>query len=298
MSLQETSFSPFYGSPVRELYLDRNFRIVERAYAPGMYVPLHAHDKAFVGVTLSGVYTQTHSGRTWKFRPGCISFMPLAARHESRYSESGARVLHLELTTGLLDELSTAGVNSETYTVLRGGASHVAAQQIYRELKCPDAHSPGILRGLSMRLLAEIFRHRQPSAKLPAKWLREAERHICENYAEALSLDEVARTVQVHPVHLAREYRRHYRRTVGERIRELRFEVACKELLSTSRSIVDIALSSGYSDQSHFSVAFKKQIGASPSEYGERQEVGGGGLSAGTEKAGQRFCCLASARMR
>jgi hypothetical protein len=45
-------------------------------------------------------------------------------------------------------------------------------------------------------------------------------------------------------------------------------------------------------------VLMAKEIVGNEPFAGERQEVGGGGLSAGTEKAGQRFCCLASARMR
>jgi AraC family transcriptional regulator len=267
MSLQESSFVPFVGSPVRELAVQGNFRLVERTYPPRMHVPMHSHDRAFVGVTLSGVYTQTHQGREQEFRPGSISFTPSAEPHESRYSETGARVLHVEVPSQALRHFTSAGFFSQTYTVLRGGAAHVAAQQLYREFHAPDALSPLILDGLAMRFLAQIFRQQRPTPKRPRTWLQDVETFLCRNFRDPLSLDEIARAVQVHPVHLAREYKRLHRCTVGERIRELRLEEACKELVSSSASLVDIALAAGYSDQSHFSVAFKRHMGTSPSEY-------------------------------
>ncbi len=267
MSLQRCDFAPFVGKPVREVSLPGDFRIVERTYAPGMRVPMHSHDRAFVGVTLSGVYLQMHKGIRQEFRPGSISFTPAAEPHESEYSDTGARVLYIEIPGGVLEHLSSIGLSSEVYTLLQGGTCHVAAQQLYREFQTQDALSPLVLGGLTMRFLAQIFRQQGNGSSGHAKWLYDAETFICRNFANSLSLDEIAKAVQVHPVHLARQYRRHYGHTIGERIRELRFEIACKQLLNTSRPLVEIALSTGYSDQSHFSVAFKKHMGIAPSAY-------------------------------
>ena len=267
MSHQASSSIPFVGSPVRELSVSGSFRLVERTYAPSMHVPVHSHDRAFVGVTLSGIYTQTYQGREQEFRPGTITFIPSSEPHESRYSETGARVLHLEIPNQALRRFSSAGLCSDCCMVVRGGAAHIAAQQLYREFQNPDALSPLILDGLAMRFLAQIFRQQLDRPKRPRTWLEEVEQYICRHFRDPLSLDEIAKAVQVHPVHLAREYKRHHRRTVGERIRELRLESACGELVSTSLSLVEIALSAGYSDQSHFSVAFKRHMGTSPSAY-------------------------------
>jgi AraC family transcriptional regulator len=266
MSLQE-SYIPFVGSPVRELSVSGNFRLVERTYPPCMSVPMHSHDRAFVGVTLAGVYTQTYQGREQEFRPGMITFLPKAEPHESRYSETGARVLHLEVPSHALRQFTSAGLCSDSYLVIRGGDALVAAQQLYREFQSPDALSPLILDGLAMRFLAQIFRQKSTTPKRQRTWLQEVEQYIRRHFREPLSLEEIANAVQVHPVHLAREYKRQHQRTVGERIRELRLESACDELLNTSLSLVEIALAAGYSDQSHFSVAFKRQKGTSPSEY-------------------------------
>jgi AraC family transcriptional regulator len=50
-------------------------------------------------------------------------------------------------------------------------------------------------------------------------------------------------------------------------VRRLRIEYACEQLSATTRPLADIALIAGFSDQSHFTVNFKQQIGTSPSQY-------------------------------
>jgi AraC family transcriptional regulator len=102
-------------------------------------------------------------------------------------------------------------------------------------------------------------------------WLGNADETIRAHFTEPLALAEIAKRVKVHPVHLAREYRRYFNCTIGEQIRRLRVEYACEQLTTTDLSLADIALASGFSDQSHFSVRFKQQIGTAPSHY--RQAV-------------------------
>lgn len=65
----------------------------------------------------------------------------------------------------------------------------------------------------------------------------------------------------VHPVHLCREFRRHYRVTIGDFLRSLRIDRARTLLINTRDPICDIALACGFADQSHFSTTFKTPRG-------------------------------------
>ncbi len=122
--------------------------------------------------------------------------------------------------------------------------------------------------GFLGELLAEIFRQCSGDAgrKCPP-WLEKARQMAHDRFTERLTLAEIARAVGVHPVHLAREFSRHYRCTVGELIRELRIEYACREISHEGRSLADIALAAGFSDQSNFSRTFKKVTGFTPHRY-------------------------------
>ncbi|HEX6625266.1 MAG TPA: helix-turn-helix transcriptional regulator, partial [Pyrinomonadaceae bacterium] len=47
----------------------------------------------------------------------------------------------------------------------------------------------------------------------------------------------------------------------------LRIERACRELERPASSIIDVALSAGFSDQSHFTRAFKRATGMTPGAF-------------------------------
>lgn len=131
-----------------------------------------------------------------------------------------------------------------------------------------DELSPIIVEGLSIEILGAAARltlkHQRGG---PQPWLKQAKELLHDQFQASISLSKVADTVGVHETHLCREFRRHYRCTVGEYIRRLRVEYACHELSTSSVPIVDIALSAGFTDQSHFARTFKRHTGMSPADY-------------------------------
>jgi AraC family transcriptional regulator len=78
---------------------------------------------------------------------------------------------------------------------------------------------------------------------------------------------EIARAAGVHPVYLARTFREHHGMTIGEYVRKLRIEHACRLISTTGAPLSEIALAAGFCDQSHFSRTFKRVTGSSPAEY-------------------------------
>jgi AraC family transcriptional regulator len=87
------------------------------------------------------------------------------------------------------------------------------------------------------------------------------------HFAEEVTIDNLAAAVGVHPTHLMRTFRRFHRCTVGEYLRSLRVEHACHLLSTSDAPLAGIALSTGFSDQSHFSHAFKRQKGMPPAAF-------------------------------
>jgi AraC family transcriptional regulator len=68
-------------------------------------------------------------------------------------------------------------------------------------------------------------------------------------------------------VHLAREFRRAFGASVGEYVRRLRIDYACRELAATGRSVTEIAFDAGFSSHSHFTAAFRRVTGTTPTRY-------------------------------
>lgn len=106
-----------------------------------------------------------------------------------------------------------------------------------------------------------------PGGQLPP-WLKQARDLLHDQFSESMSLARVAESVGVHPVYLASEFRRRFGSTVGEYVRRLRIEYACREISACSEApLAQIALTAGFSSQSHFSKTFKRLTGMTPLEY-------------------------------
>ena len=140
--------------------------------------------------------------------------------------------------------------------------------KLYREFLQVDDASRLAIEGLALEMLAAVSRHQDKSSdKRAPRWLERAIELLRERSPERLTIAEIATTVGVHPVHLAREFRRFKRCTIGEYVRELRIERACHQLRNSAEPLAAIAAGAGFSDQSHFCRTFKRVIGMTPAEY-------------------------------
>jgi len=131
-----------------------------------------------------------------------------------------------------------------------------------------DEASPLAIEGLTLELLAECARKGSDALeRRPPRWLVAVLDLLHEKFLEPITLGSIAQLVGVHPAHLARVFRRFHGCTVGDYVRKLRFELGCRLLANSDRPLVEIALSAGYADQSHFSRSFKRQMGLSPAAF-------------------------------
>src|SRR6476646_5636963 len=82
--------------------------------------------------------------------------------------------------------------------------------------------------------------------------------------AAPLSIDELARAVNLSPAHLRRLFQRELGRSPARMWRELRLDHA-RHLLQTSfLTVKEVMAAAGWNDPSHFSREFKRRFGQSP----------------------------------
>jgi AraC family transcriptional regulator len=149
-----------------------------------------------------------------------------------------------------------------------GGLMSGMARRVYDEMRRMDAAAPLAIEGLLLELVASASRmqeHNSSSGR--PRWLEDARDRIHVELADRPTLTGLARSVGVHPVTLARAFRRSFGCTVGEYVRRLRIEHAARQLADTEVSLAEIALAAGFSDQSHFSNLFRRQTGLSPFQF-------------------------------
>src|SRR6185436_1211724 len=115
---------------------------------------------------------------------------------------------------------------------------------------------------------ARSARHAPETKVSPA--IRQVRELLEVHFIEPLLLADIATAVGRHPVYLAANFRAAYGETIGECVRRLRVERACRELAGTESPLAAVALSCGFASQSHLTRVFRRVTGLTPAAYRHR----------------------------
>jgi AraC family transcriptional regulator len=120
-------------------------------------------------------------------------------------------------------------------------------------------------------LLARHLLTRSPAGPVPktidTARLHRAEEYMRANLAENITLADIARVAGCSPFQLLRSCKNVWAETPFQRLTALRMKLACTLLRDGLNSVTTVAFDCGYSNPSHFAIAFRRAIGVSPSEY-------------------------------
>jgi len=259
----------YYGEALRGRKVG-GFELSERVYPPGFRTPKHTHKRALFCFVMAGNYTEVYGARTRECKSSTLLYHPPEELHAEHFHDSGGRSFIIEIEPDWLKRLRDQGIVAEPAAEFKGGVAEFVARRLYKELLERDGVSDLIIEGLMMELVGETTRGGyRLDVNHPPRWLEQAREMLHERFAEPLKLADIARAVSVHPVHLAQTFHKSYQCTVGDYVRRLRIECACRDLAESELTLAEIALSAGFCDQSHFTRTFKRIIGVAPSYYRE-----------------------------
>lgn len=244
------------------------FLVSEVAFPPALSLPRHHHDRACLTVMLDGVFSERIVGRDLACVRGSILAKPPHEPHSDLFGRSGSRQLIIEPDERRLDDICTLGPLFRGITHTRDMLAAAQASRLVAELDAPDSLTPLAIEGFTLELLALLSRACGPAdAPRPPTWLRHVRDVLHEDLHRAHSLTELATLANVHPVYLARAFRKFFGRSIAVYARSLRLEWAAARIAQSDDLLGVIALRAGFFDQSHFTRWFKRHTGVTPSEY-------------------------------
>jgi len=251
---------------------NRGLLFAELVHASEQDVPVHTHETAFYHLTLAGAYDESTARGRICFAPFSAAFLHSDTRHYARVAPAGAHLFTLELGANWIQEFLEIHREPETVHDCRGGKLACLGVQLYGAYQEGNAASGLTIECLAWELLAaaaDMEFGRQ--AKPPTWWQRIIELLNFE-FIRDLRISDLAREAGVHPVYLARVFRRFSGQTPGEWIQRLRVRLACERLLDPDEGIAQIAAEAGFADQSHLSRVFKRYTAMTPAKF--RKTVG------------------------
>ncbi|MDX2149339.1 MAG: AraC family transcriptional regulator [Bryobacteraceae bacterium] len=241
--------------------------LTETRYGAGARLARHSHARPYLCLVRKGGYTETYNGSTRHMKPLMAAFHPAGEEHTETFHGGETRGFNVEFLPGSIADELPMPPEAE----FRGGAVANLLVRLYDEFRRMDDASPLAIEGLVLQVMGELqrARFRAPGAVPP--WLRTARELLADRFRDSVSMAEVAAEVAAHPVHLAAAFRKHFGCTAGEYVRKLRVEFAVRRLRASNAPLADIAAEAGFTDQSHFTRTFKRQLGVTPAQY--RQTV-------------------------
>src|SRR2546427_3461078 len=257
-----------FGGRVIKTHEFSGLRLVERAYSAKTKVPKHTHEQAVFCIALDGLCNEAFAGKLREYKPFTVEFLPSNQCHSLAFPGAETRAFSVDISSFWLERAREYSLKLEDSVHCQSGLLSGLFMKLYCEFRQMDNASPLAIEGLTLEMLAEASRRQvKVSDRTPPRWLVRARELLHAQFSEHLTIAQLATSVGVHPVHLAREFRKFYRCTIGEYIRQLRIEHACRALYASDAPLAAIASAAGFSDQSHFSRTFKRLIGVTPLEY-------------------------------
>ena len=242
--------------------------LTEIVYPPGSHVPRHSHELSQFCFVQDGAFSEVYGRKFREGRPLTLIARPPDEAHAHRFLNSGAHCFVIEIERDFLQRVREHSLVLDDSAEFHGGLLAWLAKKIYNEFRRVDQASSLAIEGLTLEMMAETSRRNVKllERRVP-RWLEQAREFLHARFSETVALEDVAKSVGIHPVHLARVFRQTYCCTIGEYIRRLRIEFACREVSLTDTPFTEIAVTAGFYDQSHFSRTFKQIVGLTPREY-------------------------------
>lgn len=235
------------------------------ANSPPAQLPVHTHSDAHFVLITSGGYVSSATGDAHP-RTSLI-YNPPGTKHRDHFWQGTGSFFTVSLSSAQLSQLlDTARAPRVAVHVRKERALGLAWALL---MECVRWNSSSQLKAesLFLELLAETSDSSLPSGPSPPPWLLAACELIRDCPEKTPRVRDVAKTVGVHPVHLARAFRMCVGCTPGDLLRARRLELAAAALMKSENSLAEIALASGFSDQAQFTKAFHRIYGVTPGAY-------------------------------
>jgi AraC family transcriptional regulator len=242
------------------------FRVLESVHEPGLMLTRHIHERATITVVLAGDFAEVFPDGLRLCQPATVLVKPAGVPHSNRYGSHGARCLIAEID-GAATTLAEISLSQERGNVLfnaHGGAARLGRRFI-------RAYNAGDDMG-RMALESLLYDVIEPTPALARRGagptaIQRAVEFLHDGFRQPMRLSQVAVAAGVQPTYLARAFRRHFNRTPGDLLRELRVDWAAHLLSESRMPLSHVALDSGFTDQSHLTRVFTQRIGMSPARF-------------------------------
>lgn len=254
-----------YLAPAYKTYKSGDFLVGVTEYKSPIETGIwHSHENPLISYVIYGSNLENRKGKVIERTSGCVNFYHSHESHQNIYKEFPSKHISIEVESRFLDkfnltegelDLSIQKCNLFTFSFI----------QILKEVLMADDQSYSSIEILFLALLKNSSNIKNEK-KFPI-WVATVREILNDRWNENISLEELSKEANVHPVTISKHFYRYFSCTFGEYMRRLKTKKAIAFIHAGNTSLTEIAFDCGFSDQSHFIRIFKSLTGFLPKDY-------------------------------
>ena len=239
-----------------------DLRITHFTQAARSRIPRHYHENATLCVLLRGAARDQFRYRVIEYEPGAVIYRPPGEGHSHEFGEDNMAAIVIEIPAARLHADSALHFLSEL--LFESAAPTLGdCAQILRCLRDSVA-AEAELEEHCLSLLTVFNRDREQAS--PSDGVERIRTFLDECFTEKHSLADLGRMAELHPAYLVNAFRKRYGCSIGRYRRRRRVTRAIKQIWNTQATLSDIALETGFYDQSHCTNELRKDLRLTPDQ--------------------------------
>lgn len=239
-----------------------NLRITHFIQAARSRVPRHYHENATLCVLLRGTARDRFRSRVIECEPGAVIYRPPGEGHSHEFGGDGIAAIVIEIPAARL----RADAVMHSLSELRFEPAAPTLGDCAQILDClgnpvtPEAE----LEEHCLSLLTVFDRDRQQACT--SDGVERVRAFLDECFTERYSLAELGKMAELHPAYLVNAFRKRFGCSIGQYRRRRRIARAIRQIWNTQAALSDIALETGFYDQSHCTNKLRKDLRLTPDQ--------------------------------
>jgi AraC family transcriptional regulator len=238
-------------------------RVSEVRYRSHLRQPRHAHAETTVTIVLAGSLRERVGSAEEVARALSIVVKPRDTEHANEFADD-VRTLQIVVPAATVPQIEAWERSLAEWRWQHAGPAVPAFMRLLREVRAGAAPTDVDLAAYDA--LGALRAYDGDVHGDAPRWLAVI-REMLDDDHRAPRVADLARDAGVHPVYLARQFRRWYGCSITEHLKRRRVQRAAQAVAASREGLSLIAHQSGFADQPHMCRTFAREVGVTPSAY-------------------------------
>lgn len=258
----------FFGSDLQKLNYD-DITITDTNYTFPK-VDWHTHELPYVSYLVQGKLFEKNKKESYCLTPGSLMFHNWEEKHCNVNPSDFVRGFNIELSSNWFQKYDLKYFDFTGSIKIENPLTQVVMNKIFLETKTADDLSHLSVELLLLNMVQSLKNDTIKRTSPFPKWVKRLEEILHYEPEVCTSLSNLSRVLNIHPVHLSREFPKYFKTTIGDYIRNKKVNKAILLILNSKHSMTDICYECGFYDQSHFILNFKKIYKHTPLQFSKK----------------------------